>query len=413
MATSNSNRITIRTQGDVEALLTTGKRYRAWDEITRGLCIKVMPSGSKVWWFEYRNAEGKRQSVKLGPAGENPGELKPGDARKKVKTLGADPAADKRLEKQKTQAVKEHHRKRHSRTLRTYIEGPYWKDHLKQKRSGEATKARLLKDWEDLLDSPMDEITHLDVERVRLKRLKKGILPQTLNRSWNDLRALLNCAVRGKVIEKAPANSGEIKSLKTEEDKRVRWLGQMDQHEDIKNEQGSKAGERDRFMEALDRAPDYIQLITHIALVTGMRRGEIFSLTWGEVDFVHDRITVRAHTAKSAKTRHIPLHADLKARLQARKEELQNVRPVDLVVPNPKTGERFVTIKRAWASLIDDAQITDFHLHDCRHDFASRLVMKGVSLYTVRDLLGHSSITLTERYAHLAPAAHKAAIEVL
>ncbi|MES9934292.1 MAG: tyrosine-type recombinase/integrase [Candidatus Sedimenticola sp. PURPLELP] len=406
MTASKPSRITIRTQGDVEALLPTGKRYRAWDEITKGLCIKVTPRGGKYWWFEYRNNDGQNQSVKLGVAGDHPGALKPGDARKEVKKLGSDPAAAKREEKAAAKAEKKYFDNRQKRILQTYIEGAYWRNHLLQKRSGEATKTRLLHDWSDFLDKPMDEIMPLDVERVRRKRQKK-IKPQTVNRSWNDLRALLNCAKRDRVISHAPALSGEIKALKTEEDKRVRWLGQMDQHEDFKD------GERDRLMEALDIAPEYLQLITHIALMTGMRRGEIFSLTWGAVDFLHDRITVRAHTAKSAKTRHIPLHADLKARLQQWKEGQGEVKPTDLVVPNSKTGERFVTIKRAWASLLNDALITDFRLHDCRHDFASRLVMRGVDLYAVRDLLGHSSIILTERYAHLAPAAHKAAIEVL
>ena len=62
---------------------------------------------------------------------------------------------------------------------------------------------------------------------------------------------------------------------------------------------------------------------------------------------------------------------------------------------------------------MEDAQVVDFRFHDCRHDFASRLVQAGVDLYQVKDLLGHASITLTERYAHLKPDASKAAVEVL
>jgi len=72
-----------------------------------------------------------------------------------------------------------------------------------------------------------------------------------------------------------------------------------------------------------------------------------------------------------------------------------------------------VNIKRPWRQLCEEAQVEDFRFHDLRHDFASRLVQAGVDLYQVKDLLGHSSITLTERYAHLAPDASRAAVEAL
>ena len=70
-------------------------------------------------------------------------------------------------------------------------------------------------------------------------------------------------------------------------------------------------------------------------------------------------------------------------------------------------------IKHSWATLVKEAQVDGFRFHDLRHDFASRLVQAGIPLDQVRDLLGHSSVTLTERYAHLAPHLRKAAVEML
>jgi integrase len=76
-------------------------------------------------------------------------------------------------------------------------------------------------------------------------------------------------------------------------------------------------------------------------------------------------------------------------------------------------GGRLEDIKSAWLKLLERAQIIDFRWHDMRHDFASRLVMAGVPLNTVRDLLGHSDIKMTLRYAHLAPGTKAAAVELL
>ena len=77
------------------------------------------------------------------------------------------------------------------------------------------------------------------------------------------------------------------------------------------------------------------------------------------------------------------------------------------------TGGRMEDVKSAWLALLAEACIVGFRWHDMRHDFASRLVMAGVPLNTVRDLLGHTDIKMTLRYAHLAPESKAAAVELI
>lgn len=70
-------------------------------------------------------------------------------------------------------------------------------------------------------------------------------------------------------------------------------------------------------------------------------------------------------------------------------------------------------IKKAWKGVLKAANVSAFRFHDLRHTFASKLVMAGVDLNTVRELLGHKSITMTLRYAHLAPEHKAAAVETI
>ena len=84
-----------------------------------------------------------------------------------------------------------------------------------------------------------------------------------------------------------------------------------------------------------------------------------------------------------------------------------------IVFSGENDDEPLTTVNKSWAGLVQAAKVQGFRFHDLRHTFASKLVMAGIDLNTVRELLGHSQIAMTLRYAHLAPEHKAAAVERL
>ena len=136
-----------------------------------------------------------------------------------------------------------------------------------------------------------------------------------------------------------------------------------------------------------------------LSINTGLRRGEALKLRWRSVDFHRRLLTVEGPDSKSRQTRHVPLNDEAMSVLHEWQEQSGNrARVFDM-----RTGFR-----TAWEKLLKR-----FRWHDLRHHFASRLVQRGVPLNTVRDLLGHSTVQMSLRYAHLAPDQRREAVAKL
>jgi site-specific recombinase XerD len=128
---------------------------------------------------------------------------------------------------------------------------------------------------------------------------------------------------------------------------------------------------------------------------------------WGRVDLVRKLVTIP--NSKNGKTRHIPLNSIAVAAFQTLRRSLNTDGPVFVNMH----GERLRGYKHWFGPAVREAGIQDFTWYCLRHSFASRLVMAGVDLRTVADLMGHKTIQMTMRYAHLAPAHQLAAVECI
>lgn len=269
----------------------------------------------------------------------------------------------------------------------------------------------------DFRKTALADISLADVQKWRNQRLRDGKKPATINRDTNTLRRALQVAVEWELIDSNPL--ARLKPLKVDKQPVVRYLSNGEEKRllaalkarDNEMREGRARGNdwrRERGEELLPEIGVYGDNLTPLvmlALNTGMRRGELWNLTWGDVDLRRKLVTVRGEGAKSGQTRHIPLNAGAVAVLKAYKGDVTPLKSL------PVFGRH--EFKKAFAGVLQAAQIDNFRFHDTRHHFASQLVMHGVPLNTVRELLGHSDIKMTQRYAHLAPDNLRAAVDLL
>ena len=151
----------------------------------------------------------------------------------------------------------------------------------------------------------------------------------------------------------------------------------------------------------------HLKDIVALALNTGMRRGEILSLMWDQVDLKHGFILL--DRTKNGERREIPMNETVKGIFQTAMRRLD----IPSVFYDPATGKPYGGIKRSFNTALRRAGIQDFRFHDLRHTFASHLVMSAVDITTVSRLLGRKSLTMTLCYSHLAPAHMVKAVNVL
>lgn len=236
-----------------------------------------------------------------------------------------------------------------------------------------------------------------DVRAYIDKRREEGVTNGTINREVGFLSAAINYARREWDWD--IPNNVEGMRLK-EPEGRVRSLTVV---------------EATRLLEVAEqsRQSPHLANFIRLALNTGCRRNELLKLQWEQVDLKSNLIHLEAKDTKSRRRRSVPLNEEARRAMLGLARYRAEHCPASEWVFARKDGTRQESIDQAFGIALRKAGITDFRIHDLRHTCASWLISAGQPLPAVRDLLGHSTIRMTERYAHLAPDNVRAAVAVL
>lgn len=332
---------------------------------TKGVFEKV--SGSGIWWVRYAGATGKIRREKVGNKG----------------------AAIKLYAKRKTEVLQGKKLPENFRAkpveMQVLIADAI--EHCRNNNRGFAQdRLRLLTVLRDFGSRTAASIAPQDIERWLEGN---GWSAGTINRFRATLSLVFRLGIANRKTESNPVklvrrkkeNNGRVRFLSAEEEMRLRTV-------------------------VTSRYPEHLPELD-IALNTGLRRGEQYSLMWNDVDFGTKLLAVSQ--TKNGETRHIPLNT---VALAAFGGLYRNSSGEGYVFTN-RNGDRLLKGRHWFEPAVREANLKDFSWHCLRHTFASRLVMAGVDLRTVQQLMGHKTIQMTVRYAHLAPEHQMAAVERL
>jgi site-specific recombinase XerD len=334
------------------------------------------PKGSGIWWINYYDGDGVRHREKIGREAvaqeaylTRRMELKEG---KFIAPRSGEGITFKEIAAERT-------------ALKTANLSP---------TSLRADKYRLPALIEEIGTVPARALSPQRIEAA-LNEIgrKRGVSGATLNRYRTLVQSICSVAVRNKHMQVNPI--GQV-TRRAEPSCRNRFLSDAEEtklRKQIRKSYPERVAEFD------------------LALATGMRRAEEFNLTWAGVDLEQKQILVmgKGSRGRGPKRRFVPINEQALKSIKAL-YKISNGSPY--VCPRKKKeGQR--DFSKWFEETVTAAGIPDLHWHDLRHTFASRLVMSGVDIRTVGELLGHSSIQTTMRYAHLSQEHRHAAVGAL
>ena len=375
-----------------------------WDTEVKGFALRITPAGSKAFVLDYR-AEGRQRRITIGAHPD----WTVAAARETAKTMkrevdhGHDPMGERQAQREAPTVAEMWER--------------YERENLPQKAVRSQVDERIM--WEKIIlprfgKMKVAAITYDDVDALHRDITTIRGTPVRANRTVEVLRRAFNLAIRWKWREDNPASGVR----RNPEEKRNRYLN--------KTEIAALARALNEHSEPM--SANAIKLL----MLTGARRGEVLGATWEMFDLENGVWTKPSAHTKQRRLHRVPLSGPAVQLLNEMKEEAKrhagaNGTPLNPFVFPGANGKPLSDIKRTWGSVCRKAGLATHaemkgrdgkvvkgtngkpvmvrqptvRVHDIRHSFASILVSAGASLPLIGQMLGHTQVQTTQRYAHL------------
>lgn len=260
-----------------------------------------------------------------------------------------------------------------------YLE--WTRDHHRSARHDRSMLKRLVAELGNL---SLDQVTPWRLEQMKSRMRREGLSGSRVNRYLACLSGLFHRAIDWGIW--TGENPCKRVARYRESPGRVRYL----------------SGEE--IAGLLGACEPQLKPVVVVALGTGMRQGEIFKLLWQDVDLARGLIHVV--DSKNGERREVPLGEEVWSLLR----ELGPQAGCKLVFGHRNGRPHVARMRRAFERARREAGLEGVRFHDLRHTFASHLVMSGASLFAVQELLGHKTLAMTRRYAHLSTGVRRQAV---
>ena len=330
-------------------------------------CGTPLPLRQRIYWVQYR-VDGKSKTKKIGPSRSAAVNYE-----RKVKV---EIVENKYIDMKTTPEI----------TIRKFIESVY-RPWCKTNNRGYRNKRYFIDEILDVWGSrKLSELNYGNVAQHQQCLAEQGMKVK-FNRLLATLKHMYSLAQKTGHINGSPL--GNVNDLRFAEQGRIRFL------------------EPKEIQSLLIQCSPRLRSAVTIAVNTGGRRNEVLGLKVEDVNLEREIVSFRS--TKSGEPRHVPMNETLKIEVKT----LLEGKEADEYLFSNGNGHHVKDVKKSFKSALNKAEIEDFTFHDLRHTFASNLVMNGVDLYVVKELLGHSTIRMTEKYVHLAPDHKSRAVNVL